>query len=725
MAYEILSELRSSDEILDLYDCVYCLVLDKAILLRQLLSRAKLTEKKLFEMYDYVQMKYNVIPRCYLMIIIGHLIIRSNTQLFKTLSSELTKANNAVLSPVTGMYLRRFLVENITSLGIKSDQSVDCLLMADFVLDNFAWLNRLWVNLGHRSEIHSTDNSVHSRMALFMYSCVNRLLEIVDHDRGSFKDRILPAMLKEIVNCKHAPSQNMLFWHLIDSFEPELIISNSCLIFTELGNLDKEFDFCHFITRYCSFVKSHASSSPPTLSISSVANETYLNVIRLTDLPSKFSTQDSIALLTPLLTLAVLDPVSMDSLLNNVLNQAKQLILKVKFSEIVHNLKFFIFAFLKSGVSLLAVMQSSILLDFISRFELRDRIVLISMLPGNISDNDSVFLRSPNDLEALLRVIKMLLAVDEPSENGSNSNESCNSLKSAFKTVSRMLNFARPENAETLLNFCKESFSIINQAGSSCHQSTFPTIICVILHNLKILFEPSSENIESFKKLFELCFLVLSTLKEPCFYLAIQNYLLAALYSYSLNHPPFYYFTERFLQEGFTLFEERITSLEQLSCLVCITNCLSQLTNLDPETFYRFCSQAAKNSSNFTSYINRCQGAIIVSWLYWTAHKNGLTTTPALDTTDTVCSCLNTAAKTIESCIGESTKLTLWTNLMWDCLYFMEEGCPNIDCCFVDLIEVHLTGEYESLRGTNKFSHHCSQALKVIDFYHKLKARLK
>ena len=114
--------------------------------------------RRMLELYELVQHAGNVLPRLYLLLAVGSVYIESKEAPAKDILKDLVEMCRGVQHPLRGLFLRNYLLTSVRRElpDIESDASNgDVNDSIDFVLLNFAEMNKLWVRMQHQG--HSRD----------------------------------------------------------------------------------------------------------------------------------------------------------------------------------------------------------------------------------------------------------------------------------------------------------------------------------------------------------------------------------------------------------------------------------------------------------------------------------------------------------------------------------------------------------------------------------------
>ena len=117
----------------------------------------------------------------------------------------------------------------------------------DFILQNFAEMNKLWVRMQHQGHTREKERREKERMELRILVGTNlvRLSQLESVDAGLYQKEILPNVLEQVVKCRDAIAQEYLmecviqvsvFTRSLSLFTP-FLISLSSLFFFSLSSL--------------------------------------------------------------------------------------------------------------------------------------------------------------------------------------------------------------------------------------------------------------------------------------------------------------------------------------------------------------------------------------------------------------------------------------------------------------------------------------------------------
>ena len=172
-------------------------------------------------MYELVQYAGNIVPRLYLLITVGTVYIKTSEYSRKDILRDLVEMCRGVQHPLRGLFLRNYLLQctrNILPDTLetgpfeegqdpgKIDDSID------FILLNFAEMNKLWVRMQHQGHTRERDKREKERMELRILVGTNlvRLSQLESVGVDMYRTLVLPGILEQVVSCRDAIAQEYL-----------------------------------------------------------------------------------------------------------------------------------------------------------------------------------------------------------------------------------------------------------------------------------------------------------------------------------------------------------------------------------------------------------------------------------------------------------------------------------------------------------------------------------
>nr|CAH7712821.1 unnamed protein product [Callosobruchus chinensis] len=188
--------------------------------------------RKVHDLYELVQYAGNIVPRLYLLITVGLVYIKTNPALRRDLLKDLVEMCRGVQHPLRGLFLRNYLLQctrNVLpdSPDIEGDNPEGTVKDSiDFVLMNFAEMNKLWVRMQHQG--HSRDRQARERereeLRILVGTNLVRLSQLESVTLEKYQKLVLPGILEQVVSCRDAIAQEYLMECIIQVFPDEFHI---------------------------------------------------------------------------------------------------------------------------------------------------------------------------------------------------------------------------------------------------------------------------------------------------------------------------------------------------------------------------------------------------------------------------------------------------------------------------------------------------------------------
>ena len=151
--YSMLNELRTSYLTPKNYYHLFTAAFDEMQLVINFFQEEITRGRKVRDVYDSVQQAINLIPRMYLMIAAGSLVMENEPKSSGEIIFDLLGMVKGVQNPIRGLFVRYFLLKIIKdklpdkdNVYLKEGGNFDDTLK--FIIQNMDEMNRLWIRLG-------------------------------------------------------------------------------------------------------------------------------------------------------------------------------------------------------------------------------------------------------------------------------------------------------------------------------------------------------------------------------------------------------------------------------------------------------------------------------------------------------------------------------------------------------------------------------------------------
>uniref|UniRef100_A0A2K5QSD5 Vacuolar protein sorting-associated protein 35 n=1 Tax=Cebus imitator TaxID=2715852 RepID=A0A2K5QSD5_CEBIM len=160
----------------------------------------------------------------YLLITVGVVYVKSFPQSRKDILKDLVEMCRGVQHPLRGLFLRNYLLQCTRNIlpdeGEPTDEETtgDISDSMDFVLLNFAEMNKLWVRMHRDREKRERERQ---ELRILVGTNLVRLSQLEGVNVERYKQIVLTGILEQVVNCRDALAQEYLMECIIQVFPDE------------------------------------------------------------------------------------------------------------------------------------------------------------------------------------------------------------------------------------------------------------------------------------------------------------------------------------------------------------------------------------------------------------------------------------------------------------------------------------------------------------------------
>ncbi|VDL98870.1 unnamed protein product [Schistocephalus solidus] len=210
--------------------------------------------RSLPHLYETVQYVANIVPRLYLLITIGVVQIKSRELPCREVLHDLVEMCRGVQHPMRGLFLRNYLLSSIrpgllpdvdlplplhgaahdgdlpignnnarTEDGTDQSDSGTVLDSVNFILINFAEMNKLWVRMQHQGHTRDRERREQERrdLRVLVGANIHRISQLESVSIDLYSRHILPNILEQIIQCRDVIAQEYLMDVIIQAFPDE------------------------------------------------------------------------------------------------------------------------------------------------------------------------------------------------------------------------------------------------------------------------------------------------------------------------------------------------------------------------------------------------------------------------------------------------------------------------------------------------------------------------
>lgn len=302
-----LGELRTSSLTPKEYYQLYMVVTDHLRHLVVYLTDEFERGRKLADLYEVVQHAGNVIPRLYLLITVGHVYMKTSPTCRKEILKDLVEMCGGVQHPLRGLFLRNYLLQMCRDvLPSNNDKPSEGTLQdsLDFILTNFAEMNKLWVRIQHQGHSREKDRKERDRQDLRLLVGTNlvRLSQLDGVDIDCYKETVLPSLLEQIVSSRDAIAQEYLMECLIQVFPDEFHLATMKPFFNSCASLMNKVNVRYIVT---ALIDKLAASNIQEPSPNELYNDLSAQLDNIIETRKEIPVEDVIAMKTSLIKFAL------------------------------------------------------------------------------------------------------------------------------------------------------------------------------------------------------------------------------------------------------------------------------------------------------------------------------------------------------------------------------------------------------------------------------------
>lgn len=261
----MLSELRSSALSPKHYYELYMAIFDHLRHMTTYLAEAHTHGlHDLSDLYELVQYAGNIIPRLYLMITVGSVYMSMPDAPVKEIMKDMMEMTRGVQHPTRGLFLRHYLsgmTKDHLPVGDKDGIQGNLQDSIDFTLSNFIEMNKLWVRLQHQGKSQDREKRTSERKELrtLVGSNLVRLSQLEGITLDIYKQRILPDLLEQIINCKDLIAQEYLMEAIIQVFQDDFHLRTLTPFLASIANLHPTLSTKNIVISFIDRLSAYAS----------------------------------------------------------------------------------------------------------------------------------------------------------------------------------------------------------------------------------------------------------------------------------------------------------------------------------------------------------------------------------------------------------------------------------------------------------------------------------
>ncbi|XP_037068040.1 vacuolar protein sorting-associated protein 35-like [Pollicipes pollicipes] len=727
-ASALLGELRTARLSPKSYYELYMVICDELRNLEVCLVDEFQKGRKPTDLYELVQYAGNIVPRLFLLITVGRVFTKTVPQATRDILHDLVEMCRGVQNPLRGLFLRNYLLQCTKDILPDTEQEDDektgtVLDSIDFILLNFAEMNKLWVRMQHQGHTRDRERRERERQELRLLVGTNLLrlsqLEAVNVD--IYKKTVLPGVLEQVVSCRDPISQEYLMECVIQVFPDEFHLATLSSLLKACAELHPGVNvktiIISLIDRLAMFAtRDDGAGIPENVKLFDIFSEQVADVIqnRAGNLPP----EDMAALQVSLLNLAhkcyhdrldyvdkvfertaelmngiMATRVAADSALGKELQRLLQIPLDSYDDLTVLQLNFFT--------------PCLELLDYAAR-----RDVAMHLIERIIEADIRV--QQAAQVDSLLTLIGVLVA-DQPDSSSDFSDDDFNEEQELVGRFIHQMTSEEPDQQYLILTSARRHFG----TGGRRIKFTLPPILFKA-YQLAYKYHKLEENDDKWDKkvgkIFQFCHQTIMALVKGEQYdvslrLFLQGAVVAGRVPFSNNETVAY----EFMSQAFTLYEEEISdSKAQLAAITLIIGTLKQMSCFGEENHAPLRTQCALAASKLLKKPDQCRGITTCAHLFWSGLQNDGS---ELRDGKRVLECLKKGLRVASQCMDPSVQCQLMVELINSYFYFYSQGNKEITIDMLNQLLEKIREDMPSLEPsdeTTQINQHFTNTLQHI-----------
>ncbi|KAI1890201.1 hypothetical protein AGOR_G00171240 [Albula goreensis] len=689
-ASNTLGELRTSMLSPKSYYELYMAISDELHYLEIYLIDEFAKGQKVADLYELVQYAGNIIPRLYLLITVGVVYVRSFPQSRRDILKDLVEMCRGVQHPLRGLFLRNYLLQCTRNiLPDDGEQPLeeatgDASDSVEFVLLNFAEMNKLWVRMQHQGHSRDREKRERERQELRILVGTNlvRLSQLEGVSVEKYKQVVLPAILEQVVNCHDSLAQEYLMECIIQVFPDEFHLQtlnpflHSC---SELHqNVNVKNIIIALIDRLALFAhREDGPGIPSDLQLFDIFSQQVATVIQSRQ---DMAVEDAVSLQVSLINLALKCYPDRVDYVDKVLESTVEIFTKLNLEHIASGsaVSRELMRLLKTPVdaynNILTILQLKHFSLLFQHFDYQSRKSMSCHMLTNTLDH-STEIRAQDQVDAILMLISALIQ-DQPDQPGEDPDPE--DFAEEQSLVGRFIHLLRtddPDQQYLILNTARKHFG----AGGNqriCH--TLPPLVFAA-YQLAFRYKENSTVDDKWEKKCQKIFsfvhqtitaLIKAELAELPLRLFLQGAMAAGDVGFE-NHEMVAY---EFMSQAFSLYEDEIgDSKAQLAAITLIMGTLERTKCFSEENHEPLRTQCALAASKLLKKPDQCRAVSTCSHIFWSGHTiegNG----EEIHDGKRVTECLKKALKIANQCMDPCLQVQLFIEILNRYIYFYQRG---------------------------------------------------
>lgn len=663
--------------------------------------------ERISKLYELVQYAGNILPRLYLLVLVGSVYIKSKEVPAKDVLRDMVEMCKGVQHPVRGLFLRHYLSEmtkdKLPDTGSpyypQGGTTEDCI---DFILQNFVEMNKLWVRMQHQSVISDKQQLEKERSDLRLLTGTNlsRLSKLEGVDEHLYTESVLPRLLEQIMVCKDKLAQQYLMECIIQVFPDEYHLKTLDSLLTTCGGLQEGVDIKSIIVCLIDRLANFASAAKDegisngkgdSTSVKSVFDSIdvfgffYKNLATVIRERASLTIQDALQLIVALLNLSLqCYPDNLEHVDNILLFTAEYLgNIKNKDDILAPSASKQIVILLnkplelKNIIAVLSLQHYPTVMGFLA-YNTRKR---VSIDIAKSSIQNLTRLSTAEHVNRLFEFISPIIRDqdDQPAVNDIDMED----FEEEQHLVGALVHLFVSSDLKELSAMYVTARKYFLTPGPTRDIRIKFTLPPLVFASLQLVIKMKDEELIA-KKVLKFAHETITALSKAEFELGLKLFANAALTSDFCRFEEISY---EFITQSLVIYENSITdSKHQFRCLQLLIGAVQQTRAFSQENYETLAAKLAQHSSRLLIKPDQCRAIYSVSHLFWTpTYKDG----------KRVLECLQKALKVADTCM--ETEMNLFIEILKEYLYYYLNNNESITVKYLNgliaLINTNMTNK--------------------------------
>eukprot|EP01134_Creolimax_fragrantissima_P006956 CFRG6956T1 len=728
------SELKTSNLSPKNYYELYMAVIDELRHLELHLEEEFTIAQKVAELYELVQYAANIIPRLYLLIVVGTVYVKVAPNMRKEIVLDLVEMCRGVQHPLRGLFLRNYLLQQVKNLlpdctTAEVDGFGTVHDSIDFILANFGEMNKLWVRMQHQG--HSRDREKRERerkdLRLLVGTNLVRLSQLENVDIKLYNKVILPGFMDQIVNCRDAIAQEYLMECIIQVF-PDDFHLRSLHVFLDgcaalQPNVNAKTILNSLIDRLATYALTEGAQVPADVQLFDIFSA---HVSDLINARQSMTPADIVSLQVSLAQLALKCFPDNLEYINKTFDYCGQVLANRNIQcvdvDVACSKELMKLAKIPCDTydSVLMILQLTNYGPLLQLFGFANRKALAVHIVKKMIEKGEI-VEFATEIDALLDLINPLMVDQEDQPIKTEDLNSDFAFIGEQTLVARLFHNFFSEEADQQYQILVTTRKHCGSGGEVRIQHTLPTLVfgaLKLIRRYNNLQDEDDKWSKKIQKLFQYAHQTITALGNAGHEtLALSLALQCTALADSLNLETIAY---EFFTKALLVYEEDINeSRAQFNAILLMTGSLEQSSCFAEENYDTLSTKCALHSSKLLKKPDQSRAVIACSHLFWsgtTSESDG-----EKHEGKRVLECLQKGLKIADSCMEPATNVQLFIEILDRYIYFFDHQNPFVTTKYLSGLIDLVHGNLDSVDDEDAHTHLQNHFTNSLDFLRQQK----